>query len=72
MVLAVPDKGFICKKCGRSMGFVAESEKLSDDSLRVKYYYKCPSCGFRIDLENLTISKNNKFILVKRKVFILS
>ncbi|WFO75400.1 hypothetical protein J4526_00380 [Desulfurococcaceae archaeon MEX13E-LK6-19] len=72
MVLVDPKRGFVCKKCGKSMGLIAESEKLSDNSLRIKYYYKCPSCGYRIDAEQLTIGREQEFILVKRKVFLLT
>ncbi|RLG83504.1 MAG: hypothetical protein DRO40_04540 [Thermoprotei archaeon] len=52
------------------MYIISESEKLSDSSRRICYYYKCPSCGFRIDLEYINVAPSNEFIIVKRKILL--
>ncbi len=66
------EKGFYCKKCGRPMGLVIESEKLSNGVKRVLYYYKCPVCGYRVDVEQLKVSLEKDYIIINRVVRILS
>ena len=65
-------KGFYCKKCGKPMYLVVESEKLSNGARRINYYYKCLICGYRIDTEQVHMSINRELLLVRRKVRILA
>ncbi len=62
-------KARICRKCGRPMHLVAESEQLSDGSRRISYYYKCPSCGAKHLVEQLSIAFGSNGIVVEKKVF---
>ncbi|MCD6487919.1 MAG: hypothetical protein J7K21_01675 [Desulfurococcales archaeon] len=72
MVHIKPDKGVYCKKCGRLMNLIVESEKLSNGAIKISYYYKCPSCGYRVDTEQVAINRSRGFVLVKRRIRILS
>ncbi len=62
------EKKFYCKKCGKLMGLVVESEKLSNGVKRITYYYKCPVCGYRVDVEQVSIGVEKDVIIVRRKV----
>ncbi len=66
--VASSDKRFYCKKCGRSMDFVVESEKLSNGVKRIVYYYKCPVCGYRVDVEQVNVGVEKDYIVVRRRV----
>ncbi len=65
-------KGFYCKKCGKPLYLVVESEKLSNGVRRASYYYKCLVCGYRIDCEQVHVTSNKEFLLVKRRVRVLN
>ncbi|MCS7127836.1 MAG: hypothetical protein N3E36_00990 [Sulfolobales archaeon] len=62
-------KGYTCKKCGKPMHLVAESEQLSDGSRRISYYYKCSSCGAKYLTEQLSIALGSNGIIVEKKAF---
>lgn len=61
-------EGVVCRKCGRLMYIVSESERFSDSSKRISYYYKCPSCGYRVDLEQINIIASSDLIIVRRRI----
>lgn len=67
-MVGVVGKGFYCKKCGKPMYIVAESERLSNGMRRINYYYKCMICGYRIDIEQINISINKDLLFVKRRI----
>ncbi len=55
-----------CKRDGKPMYLVEESEKMSDGTRRITLYYKCPVCGYRVELEQLVINVDRGNITVKR------
>jgi len=61
----------ICKRDGRQLQLVKETEKLSDGEYRVTYSFKCPVCGYSVNAEQavITMNDNDSYIVVKRKVF---
>ncbi len=61
-------KGFKCKKDGKEMYFVEESEKMSDGSRKAIFYYRCPVCGYRIEAEHVVISFNKDKIVIRRRI----
>ena len=62
-------KGRVCKKCGKPMHLVAESEQLSNGSRRINYYYRCSSCGAKYLMEQLSIALGSNGIVVEKRVF---
>lgn len=64
----VERKGFICKKDGKEMYFVEESEKMSDGSRKAVFYYRCPVCGYRVEAEHVMISFDKGKIVIKRRI----
>ncbi len=72
MVNIDPGKAVICKKCGKPMSLIAESEKLSDGTRRVSFYYKCNTCGYRLDIEQVFISVEKDAIAIRRVKRVIS
>ncbi len=56
----------MCKRDGKPMYFVIESEKLSDGTRRLVMYYRCPVCGYRVEVEQVVIKSGKDSIVVKR------
>ncbi len=48
------------------MYFVIESEKLSDGTRRLVMYYRCPVCGYRVEVEQVVIKSGKDSIVVRR------
>ncbi len=67
----VIEKGLYCKKCGKPMYLVMESEELSNGAKRVTQYYKCLVCGYRVDTEYIRISREKDVVVVRRRKRIL-
>ncbi len=65
---SVGERGFICKKDGKPMYFVEETEKMSNGQRRSVFYYRCPVCGYRIEIEQVVINVSNNSIVVKRRI----
>ncbi len=62
------ERQILCRKDGKPMFFVAESEKMSNGSRRTIYYYRCPVCGYRIEVEQVYISVEKDSIIVRRLI----
>jgi C4-type Zn-finger protein len=54
-----------CPKCGVNMDFVAESESSSSFTRIVRYYYRCPACGSKINDSNIIINKESEGIIIR-------
>ncbi len=65
---SIEERGFICKKDGKPMYFVEETEKMSNGQRRSVFYYRCPVCGYRIEVEQVVINVSNNSIIVKRRI----
>ncbi|ADI31383.1 hypothetical protein [Staphylothermus hellenicus] len=65
------NKGFICKKDGKPMYLIEETEKMSNGKHRAIFYYKCPICGYRIEAEQVIVTVENDEIIVNRRVRLL-
>ncbi|OYT40563.1 MAG: hypothetical protein B6U89_01785 [Desulfurococcales archaeon ex4484_58] len=60
---------YVCKRDGKTMYFIEESEKLSNGEYRVVFAYKCLICGYKINVEQAVIEKkSNGGIIVKRRI----
>ncbi len=57
-----------CKKDGKPMYLVEESERMSDGSHRITFYYRCPVCGYRITIEQIIIENSGPNIIVRRSL----
>lgn len=53
-------KELLCPKCNIRMDFIGEAENTSDGKKVVRYFYRCPACGTRINDEEIVISKNER------------
>ena len=61
----------ICKKDGKPMYLVKETEKLSNGEYRIIYSYKCPVCGYTVSVEQAIITRETgkgNGIVVTRKI----
>ncbi|AAY80799.1 hypothetical protein [Sulfolobus acidocaldarius] len=47
------------------MDFIVEAENTSDGKRLIRYFYRCPACGTRINDELITVSKseNNELLI---------
>jgi len=43
--------------------------ELSDGHKRIKYYYKCPRCGYRLQDETIVVRRNGASIVVEREEY---
>ena len=64
----VEERGFVCKKDGKPMYFVEETEKMGNGQRRAVFYYRCPVCGYRIEVEQVVINVSSDGIVVKRRI----
>ena len=55
----------LCPKCNIRMDFIAEAENNADGTKVVRYFYRCPACGTRINDELISIKKENESVLIK-------
>jgi len=58
-------KKISCPKCGIIMDFLVESESNEANIRRIKYYYRCPACGTKINDSQIHILKQDNFISIK-------
>lgn len=61
-------EGLKCPRDGNIMNVMYESEKLGTGVIKVYFYYKCPICNYRQDIERLEIQRADDKILVKRQM----
>ncbi|MEM1625701.1 MAG: hypothetical protein QXV69_00145 [Sulfolobaceae archaeon] len=54
-----------CPKCGIVMDFLVESESNDAYTRRIRYYYRCPICGTKINDTQIQILKQNEYITIK-------
>ncbi|QIW24260.1 hypothetical protein EWF20_08960 [Sulfolobus sp. S-194] len=55
----------LCPKCNIKMDFIAEAENSSDGNKIVRYFYRCPACGTRLNDEIINIKKENDSMIIK-------
>gem|GEM_PF-1485497 len=64
--VARTEKGYLCKRDGSLMYLVYESEKTTDNKLKVVISYKCPVCGFKVERESIELSRlKDSFTIVR-------
>ena len=54
------DGAVLCPRCGVVMDLHVESERLSDGTRRIVYYYRCRRCGYRLQDLEILVRKNGK------------
>ncbi len=54
----MPEKRVICPRCGNLMVYMIEIE--GGNSKRLKYYYKCPVCGYKLDDLVLSVRRGDE------------
>ncbi len=57
-----------CPRCGTPMEYWVEIE-LGDGYKKIKYYYKCPRCGYRLQDEIIVVRRNGSNIIVEREEY---
>lgn len=60
------EQGLLCRRDGNLMYLVYESEKTNDGKIRVVISFKCPACGYKVELESMGISKTKDGVQVLR------
>jgi len=66
--LAGVGKKMSCPRCGTPMEYWVEIE-IGDGFKKVKYYYKCPRCGYRLQDETLIIKRNSGGIVLEKEEY---
>jgi|ECHnycMinimDraft_1075156.scaffolds.fasta_scaffold00049_18 C4-type Zn-finger protein len=56
-----------CPRCKGRVDFIVESERSGDSIKRIKYYYKCKVCGFRQNVSDIEIMRDNGSIKITIK-----
>lgn len=64
-------RGFVCKKDGKPMYLVEEAEKMSNGTHRATFYYRCPVCGYKVEIEQVVVNIEGDNIIVNRRVKLL-
>lgn len=59
------EEKYICPRDKSQLYLVLEAEKL-DKLTRATFSYKCPVCGYRLDVERVVISRSGNEIVIKR------
>ncbi|MEM0031393.1 MAG: hypothetical protein QXS24_06590 [Desulfurococcaceae archaeon] len=59
------EKVLSCPKDGNALSLVYESEKIGN-VVKISIYYKCPTCGYRKDLEKLEVQRGEQLLAVKK------
>jgi DNA-directed RNA polymerase subunit RPC12/RpoP len=62
------NEGYVCKKDGKQMFLIEETEKMSNGAHRAVFYYKCPVCGYKIEVEQVTVSVDKDQLIIRRRV----
>ncbi len=62
-------KRVACPRCGTPMEFWVEIEYV-EDAKRIKYYYKCPRCGYRLQDAVITLRRSNGGLVIEREEYI--
>ena len=57
-------EGVPCPRCGTRMEYWVEIEVDGSDGRRVKYYYRCPRCGYRINDAVVRVKRSNGSIAI--------
>mgnify|MGYP001626190942 FL=1 len=55
-----------CPKDNNTMILVLESEKLSDGTVKAYFNYRCPICGFKLEVERIEITRSGEAISIKK------
>ncbi len=62
-------KRVACPRCGTPMEFWVEIEYV-EGAKRIKYYYKCPRCGYRLQDAVITLRRSNGGLVIEREEYI--
>jgi C4-type Zn-finger protein len=58
-----------CPKCGTPMEYWVEIELESSGARRIKYYYKCPRCGYRLQDAIIAVKREDGKLVVEREEY---
>ncbi|BCU68439.1 hypothetical protein HS7_18760 [Sulfolobales archaeon HS-7] len=58
----------LCPRCKIRTDLIKESETLSSGEKVVRYFYKCPVCGTRINISNLLLKHDKDSIVIEKSV----
>ncbi|MBE9391738.1 hypothetical protein IOK49_06630 [Fervidicoccus fontis] len=65
-------EGIQCPKCKTIMEYSIETEKFTDGTKRIKSFYKCPVCNYKVNDQQISVSKvdgTEKLIIKIEKFF---
>ncbi len=62
------ENGVKCRRDGKPMYFVEETEKLSNGEYRIVFSYKCLACGYTINVEQVSVKKKGGNLLIIRRL----
>lgn len=58
-----------CPRCGTRMEYRVEIE-FGNGSRRIRYYYRCPRCGYREQDLLLVVRRNGAGIIVEKEEYL--
>ncbi len=61
------ERAVACPRCGVRMEYWVEMELGSDGTKRIKYYYRCPRCGYRLMDAVITVKRVDGRIILERE-----
>lgn len=50
------------------MFFMKEVEKIGDGASKITYSYKCVLCSYKVELEQMLISRDRDGVIIRRSV----
>jgi len=63
------EEGVPCPRCGVKMEYWVEIELGENGQRRIKYYYRCPRCGYRVSDAVLVVKRVDGRIVVEREEY---
>lgn len=61
-------ENMLCRRDSKPLFFIKEVEKMGDGVSKITYSYKCVLCSYKIEVEQMLVSKNKDGVVVRRTV----
>lgn len=59
-------ENMVCKKDSKPLFFMKEVEKVGDGVSKITYSYKCVLCSYKLEVEQILVSRNQDGVVIKR------
>ncbi len=62
-MVMVRDHQVVCPRCGSKMMYIIEAE--GSNKRRIRYYYRCPVCGYKLEDLAVSIEHNGAGVVIE-------